>query len=335
MIRTKKSKAVDLILCSDFHLREDVPVCYVGDFWNDQWEAVDFVSNLQKKYDCPVFHAGDLFDHWKPSPHLLSTTIHHIPNKFFTVYGQHDLPQHNLNLSFKCGTHCLLEANKIRLFSVGHFGDVPNDIDSWAIDKRDGEYDEYGYIDGEGSYMNPMEAALQNPAEDIIEILVWHKFNYQGKLPWPGCTSPTANKLLKDYPQYDLIVTGDNHKSFVETYEGRLLVNPGSLMRQDADQIDFHPCVYLYHAEDNTVTKVELPFKEGVISREHIEKVNQKNERLEAYINRLDLEFGIGKVAGSEGGYSFDEELEIFQQKNKVEKSVMEIIYKSIELKLK
>jgi predicted phosphodiesterase len=303
MIRTKKSKAVDLILCSDFHLREDVPICYVGDFWNDQWEAVDFVSELQKKYECEIYHAGDLFDHWKPSPYLLTEAIQHIPNDFWTVYGQHDLPQHNLDLAYKSGLYNLGIGGNIRIFDNYHWNQLPEENNF------------------EGSTM-------------FKKICVWHKFNYQGKLPWPGCTSPTANKLLKDYP-YDLIVTGDNHKSFVETYEGRLLVNPGSLMRQDADQIDFHPCVYLYHAEDNTVTKVELPFKEGVISREHIEKVNQKNERLEAYINRLDLEFGIGKVAGSEGGYSFDEELEIFQQKNKVEKSVMEIIYKSIELKLK
>jgi len=303
MIRTKKSKHVDLILTSDWHLREDVPICYVGDFWNDQWEAVDFVSSLQIMYDCPIIHAGDLFDHWKPSPFLLTKASGNLSENFYTIYGQHDLPQHNLDLAYKCGLYNLNINNQLTIldwyseYTGIHWGQSPQPIDSDFSDHK---------------------------------ILVWHKFNYQGKLPWPGCTSPTANKLLKDYP-YDLIVTGDNHKSFVESYQGRLLVNPGSLMRQDADQIDFHPCVYLYHAEDNTVTKVELPFKEGVISREHIEKANQKNERLEAYINRLNLEFGMGKVAGSAGGYSFDEELEIFQQINKIEKSVMEIIYKSIE----
>ena len=296
MIRTKKSKTVDLIITSDWHLREDTPVCYIGDFWNDQWEAVDFISELQKKYECPVIHAGDLFDHWKPSPFLLSKTIEHLPIRFYTVYGQHDLPQHNLELRTKSGIYTLEKAD---ILSTEPPINSTLDFCSWNTSPH--QVEPYG-------------------------ILIWHKFNYQGKLPWPGCTSPTANKLLKDYP-YDLIVTGDNHKSFVETYQGRLLVNPGSLMRQDADQIDFHPCVYLYHAEDNTVTKVELPFKEGVISRDHIEKVNQKNERLEAYISKLNDDWN--------STLSFDENLEIFQQKNKVEKSVMEIIYKSIELKLK
>ena len=109
-----KVKPPSTILASDFHLREDHPVCRTDDFWQAQWKKVDFVSELQEKYDCPVLHAGDLFDFWKPSPYLLTETIKHLPNKFFTVYGQHDLPQHNLKLAYKCGINTLAEAGKLK-----------------------------------------------------------------------------------------------------------------------------------------------------------------------------------------------------------------------------
>ncbi|KKL99820.1 hypothetical protein LCGC14_1810530, partial [marine sediment metagenome] len=84
----------DLILTSDWHLREDTPICRTDDFWSAQWNKVDQVMALQSKYDCPILHAGDLFHHWKPSPYLLSETIDHLQgSRFYTVYGQHDLPQ--------------------------------------------------------------------------------------------------------------------------------------------------------------------------------------------------------------------------------------------------
>jgi len=83
------------------HLREDTPTCFIGDFQKEQWTAMDFISDLQEKYDCAVIHAGDLFHHWKPSPWLLSMAIQHLPKVFYTIYGQHDLPQHNTELMSK------------------------------------------------------------------------------------------------------------------------------------------------------------------------------------------------------------------------------------------
>jgi N-acetylmuramoyl-L-alanine amidase len=44
-------------------------------------------KKLQEKHQCPVFHAGDLFDYWKPSPWLISKAIEHLPDKFYTIYN--------------------------------------------------------------------------------------------------------------------------------------------------------------------------------------------------------------------------------------------------------
>jgi DNA repair exonuclease SbcCD nuclease subunit len=296
MERTKKLKEPDLILTGDWHLREDTPVCRTEiEFQKDQWGSVDFVSELQKKYNCPVIHSGDLYNNWKPSPWLLSMSMKHIPNNFWTIYGNHDLPQHNLELADKCGINVLKEAGKLKVLEGTHWGKFPT----------------------EASYHLGVKS-LNNE----INILVWHVMSYQGKLPWPGCSDPLSAGLIRKH-KYDLILLGHNHKPFVEEYNGRLLVNPGSLTRQNADQANYKPCVWLWYAETNTVVPVYLPIENDVVSRDHIEIQEQRENRIDAFISRLNTDW--------EASLSFEENLEIFEKENQVRKSVMDIIYKSLE----
>ena len=294
MIRTVKTKQVDAIITSDWHLREDRPICRTDDFVTEQWKCVDFISDLQKEHHCPALHAGDLFHHWKPSPALLSETMIHLPKNFRTVYGNHDVPQHNLELADKCGVYTLGTAGFLKVIEDGHWNTIPE------------------------------KPALTIGLDFKRTALVWHIFTYEGKEPWPGCEAPKGNKLLKKYPDYDLIVTGDNHIPFTAEYEGRLLVNPGALTRQTAAQIDFEPRVYLWHAEDNTVTPVYLPIAEGVISRSHIEQTEKRNDRIDAFISTLKDNYKVGM--------SFEDNLKAFEKKNNIKDEIMEIVYKSIDV---
>ena len=66
---------VDLILTSDWHLRESTPECRTDDFWEAQWKKIDFIKELSEKHGAFVFVAGDIFHHWKPSPNLIRKTI--------------------------------------------------------------------------------------------------------------------------------------------------------------------------------------------------------------------------------------------------------------------
>lgn len=278
-------KKVTAILTSDWHLREDTPVCRTDDFWEAQWKKVDFVSKLQKKYGCRVFHAGDLFHHWKPSPYLLSKTIEHLPNDFWTVYGNHDLPQHSIELKEKCGVYTLWQARSLKILQQGHWDDLPDADLDYTIQGK--------------------------------QVYVWHKFVYVGKEPFPGAKGK-ARTIMEKYKQFDLIVTGDNHQSFVYPLDGRLLVNPGSLMRQEAGQIDFKPSVYLWFAEDNSVERVYLPIDENVVSREHIVKVEERDERMDAFISKLNDDI--------KTTLSFEENIKRFMAKNRMRKPVKDII---------
>jgi len=294
MKRTKYNKKPDAIFTSDFHLREDTPTCFTGDFQAEQWGAVQTIFDLQTKYDCPVIHAGDLFHHWKPSPWLLSMAIQYLPKQFYTIYGQHDLPQHNLDLVDKCGIYTLYKASRLQILPWCHYGQDP------SICKN---------------YKGSMD--IGDPS-----VLVWHHLTYLSK-PFPGAEGGMAAGILRKYPQFDLIVTGDNHQSFTVEYKGRRLVNPGNITRQTADQVDFKPRVALWYADTNTIEWVNLPIQEGVITREHIAVKEERNARIDAFISRLDGEY--------KTGVSFEENLEGFFRVNRIRESVKQVIYKSME----
>ncbi|MFP4424783.1 MAG: metallophosphoesterase family protein [Candidatus Woesearchaeota archaeon] len=305
MKRTKHKNKPSAIITADWHLRESIPVCRTDDFWAAQHDKVVWISELQKELGCPIIHAGDLFDHWKASPILLSLFLANFPldtshdyepqTSFWSIYGNHDLPMHSLDLRGKSGLYTLETAGAVQILNGYHWQQTPTDHFSITLGK---------------------------PGR---RVLVWHVMTYQGKEPWPGCTDTPAKELLKQYPDADLIVTGHNHKSFVEEYEGRLLVNPGSITRQTADQVDHEPCIYLWYAESNTVEKKIIPHQKGVISREHIERKQEKEARYEAFIQRLKQE--------GDPELSFRKNLEKFFQQNKVVKSVRNLIYEKLEVK--
>lgn len=292
MQRTKLNKC-DAILTGDWHLREDTPVCRTDDFQVAQWKKVKLIAELQQKYNCPVIHSGDLFHHWKPSPWLLTKTMEYLPQQFHTIYGNHDLPQHNIELENKTGIFALQTAGRLTVLGGVHWGEDPGLSNFPSI-----------HINGR-------------------EVLVYHVMTYQGKKPWPGCTDPMGATLLRKYPEYDLILTGHNHKPFVETHQDRLLVNPGSIMRQFSDQVDHRPRVYLYNAKSNTAEPYYLPITEGVVTREHIQTEEQRNNRIEAFITRLNNDW--------ESSLSYEANLENFFSANQIRQSVKDIIYKTMQ----
>ena len=286
---------VDLILTADWHLREDTPSCRTDDFWKAQWDKVDQIIKLQRQYECPILHAGDLFHHWKPSPFLISTSIDHLPGeyKFYTVAGQHDLPQHNLELIYKSGLWALYTAGALDWFDEGgNFGEGVGGIFKGHFDRKVG---------------------------------VWHHFVWNGKdWPWPECNEITARQALKENPEFDLIVTGDYHRPFTYEYKGRILVNCGCLTRQSADYDNHQPRVWLWNAERNGVHPHYLKIRENVISRDHIQKREDRDKRMDAFIERLSEDWEVS--------ISFEENLKRFISSNLLRKQVVDLVYKAIEL---
>lgn len=293
------------ILCGDTHLREDTPICRIDDFFAAQTRKLNWLQEIRKEYGCPVLNSGDLFHHWKPSPFLLQYALRNLPDNMIVIPGNHDLPAHSLESYNKCGLGVLEEAGKVDVLTA------PTLDKTMSIGLHPFPW---------GTSPEPMNTLRKGTVPHVAMI---HIFTYVGRSPWPGCTAPGANTLLNKMAGYDLVLSGDNHKPFVIEDKGRLLVNPGSMMRTTSDQAEHKPRVYLWYAEDNSVEPLYFPIEEGVVTRGHIEAVENRDERMEAFIERLDGEFEIG--------LGFENNLSKFFASNRVRSGVQKAVWSAVK----
>jgi len=85
----------------------------------------------------------------------------------------------------------------------------------------------------------------------------------------------------------------------------------------------YKPRCYLYNFDDNEVEPVYFPIEEEVFDDRHIVEPKEKEERLSAFIEKLNMEWDLR--------LSFRANLETFFKKNKVNKKVEELIWQSLE----
>ncbi len=323
-MKRKNKKSPDAILTSDWHIRGDSPICRTDDYITAQAKKIEFILDLGNQYSCPILIAGDVGHRPIWGDKLLNSILillkHHLEHgdsecitEIIAVAGQHDLINHKLDKIEEGGIGVLSK-------SLKNFNIMSGDFYCLGTNRL---------------YPAPYSIAVYIPADikskslrkfqNSKTIILAHQMvikTQKDKL-WPEQQAHSGKWFLKKYPCYDLIISGDNHQSFVVEYEGRLLVNPGSMMRMTANQIDHKPSVYLWYAESNTVERVYLPIEKGVISREHIEESQQRDMRIESFVNRLkDVE---------ELGLSYEKNMEEFLFKNQVKKRIREKIWESME----
>lgn len=297
-LRKKSFKYVDAVLCSDLHIRADVPECRTDDFLQAQEKKLKFIFDLCREYDCPLYIGGDI-GHRSQWPNWLLEKFISIASgiQVYACLGQHDLPSHSTDLISKSAVGVLSAAGII---------DISEDYCEIRIFH-------YGQkIKNSGPHAFPY-------------IALSHQLIIQDKEDWPGQEAVKGISLLKKHPVYKLILTGDNHKPFVIRYDGRLLVNPGSMMRTTADQIDHKPRVYLWNQEQNDVIPIYLPIEEDVIDRSHIDIKKHNDDiakRIEAFIEKM--------KSNDDFDISFEDNLKVFFRKNRVRKAVKEKIEEMI-----
>ena len=305
MKRIKVNNA-DAILTADWHIRADTPVCRTDDYFAAMEEKVDFIFDLSVEHNCPIMIAGDLGNEPEWPNELLYWFIERL-NRYerpdiIIVPGQHDLPEHRIDFWTKAGVGVLGSAKRIDMLLCGSY----TFYGIWTIDAF--------------PYGHGMCHINKSPIGRSF-IAIAHQMVIDEPL-WPGQKATKGHQLLEKFPEYDLILTGDNHNTFVAEHEGRLLVNPGSMMRNAADQAEHKPRVYLWCAKTNTVEPVYLPIEKGVITRAHIEAVKEKKVRREAFFTRVreDVEIGL----------SFESNIEERLKQQSVQKRVKEKVWEAI-----
>lgn len=312
-------RKADAILAADIHLTDRVPVCRrPEEFHAAMWRKLDFIRELQSSHgEIPVLVAGDVCDRWSLPPWVLREAILRIQN-WVAIPGQHDLPQHRLEGYDKSALAVLEAAGSVR--TIGPHFDLLTEGKDIAVT---------GF---------PWGAEIGGITPSLsTNVALVHHLVYAEKPPFPGAevTGSTAKALLKKMSGFDLVVTGDNHGTVMDyetTLTGepedhevpiRLLVNPGSMMRTSAKQVDHEPSVFLWYAETNTVGRVVLPHSKDAVRTEHLVQEQEKNDRLGAFVARC--------VRDEEVGLSFEDNLRRFLAANPVRPPVEELIWKYTE----
>jgi hypothetical protein len=121
-------------------------------------------------------------------------------------------------------------------------------------------------------------------------ILLIHKMFVLDKL-WEGQEDFIRTLIFLKRTKWDLIVSGDNHQHFMSFATGdRFHVNCGSLMRQNIDQKNHKPVVYIYDTVERTVKKYDIPIDpiEEVMDLEKAQEEKQERLELQAFVESIE-----------------------------------------------
>ena len=312
------------IITSDIEIRNKIPICRTDeDYLETMWGKIEWLKDLQEKYDCPIFDGGDLFDKdlkVKPNHLLLGRAIASLPTQFYTVPGNHDLPGKSLANYENSAMAVLERAGIVNTKTRSIPGDSPNKYKKFNKPRIVIHRFPWGVP------LKRIDLIMNNDWEGEREyhVVLIHAMVYNGNPPFPGCKGYEAGEVLNIFDNMDLIVCGDNHKTFTRSKGNTILVNPGSLMRNDADQIDHKPCVFIWYPYGDfpRVRQVFVHIKKGVVSRVHIEEKQGIENRLSAFVEKL----GTQEL----DGVDFEKNLEKSLTKD-IHPSIIEKVWKYFE----
>lgn len=134
--------------------------------------------------------------------------------------------------------------------------------------------------------------------EDDTEILITHAtITEKPNSIIEGSVS--AKEFMKEH-DHQLVISGDYHVPHVCEYKGRLLINPGSLMRQNIDQINQRPRIYLVDTDTLEYEVIYVPVVGGneIFDLDYVKKV--KNRAAQAEVMREAIEKCVNEMSKSD-----------------------------------
>jgi len=286
------------IIVSDLHIRDKIPEYRTESFINDMFDKVKQIKELEEEEQCRVLCAGDVFDRWKTSTELISRLIDVFPYYFYSIYGQHDLPNHNKELLHKSAFGFMMK--------LGYISN-PEKIKNVSIKTF------------------PYGEELPKRYDGKEQIIIAHILTWKDKEPFPDAKGNNAQMMFKRFPKAELIVTGDNHQQFVVTNEkGQVLINPGSMLRTSKSQIDFKPAMFIYDFDSKEVEIVPFELNKNAFREEAIETKELKEVELMNFVENIDnpdLELEL----------NFESNLKQFMYANNIKDKVKSKVYELLE----
>ncbi|MFH1505666.1 MAG: metallophosphoesterase [archaeon] len=285
------------LIVGDWHITFKIPDNRTDNYPAAQKHKMDFTFDLaQEKKVEAILQPGDLFDHYHMPDIVKREWILYFREKginILTIPGQHDMRYHSSNID-NTPMGVLDASEAVRILS----GPFP-----YVFMGKDFHVHVYG-----AGWNAEIPEIVDKSA---INILIIHKLIVQEKI-WEGQRDPVKSKSFLFQNKFDLIVSGDNHQSFLETRQDRYLINCGSLMRNRIDQTTHKPCVYVYDTDTRKIEKHMVPIEPfaKVLNVAVATKEKEDNVKLEAFVKGLSKEESIE-------GLDFTKNTEVYVIENK------------------
>jgi DNA repair exonuclease SbcCD nuclease subunit len=296
-------KIMKLLITGDWHYTDKQVKNRLDNYSDTLNNKIRYILNAAAEKNLPILQPGDMTDtallSYSAFSALLSLLKKTLPEiyYYYTVRGQHDLLYRNA-------------------------GNTPLDALVHAAPNL--------HIVKEPIHISP-DVCLYGTSfeEDMPEIQDHKKFNIllihrliinQYKEEWEK-SHPLSSTLLNS-TDFDLIVSGDNHQGFIYSTKNkqRFLINCGSLMRSNIDQIFHKPFFCIFDTDKRTYEQHFIPIInwEEVFDPETKVKEDQKNEMLVSLVANLSQH--------KKFGLSFTDNLISFMEENKIEPSVRDMV---------
>ena len=285
-----------LAILGDLHIRSSNPENRIDNYKESLFAKLKYV--FDHTVGIPILQPGDFFDSPLQSNAILAECIELFQDKDMSViWGQHDLKFRNK------GNTAL---------DVLIAGEI---VDSRSLEALS----ETVFL-----YSCSYNETIPEITTEGFNILMIHKMIVEEKL-WEGQVEyEWANTILRR-TKFNLIASGDNHKSFFVESKGRHLINCGSLMRSGKDQINHEPCYVIYDTDKRKYEIFKIPVKpaEEVFDMQKIEIEKERDDKLTAFVD--------GLIEGEELGLNFQDNLYSVLNENKVSKEVTDIINEAMK----
>jgi len=308
------------ILLSDLHLTCNTPIARLDNIEETWKRKLKFILDYAKLNEMKILVAGDFFDRprdWRIVTEFLKLMEDYEGVTISSVFGQHDMYLYSKDrYSTSLGV----------LIKTGMISEL--DITPWCFPiYRNNYLKDFIHINEEtiGIYGASWGQEIPDPNRNI-NILVIHK-NISDAPLFPGHEYTGAELFLKSHPEYHVIICGDIHKRFFFQKNGRIIVNPGPLLRMEATDYNmtYDPAFPVLDIDTQSVEWVTIPHEpaEKVLSRKHIENKKETESMLDEFIKNVSVDHKIT--------FSFKENLQEYLTNNNIPQDVKNIISKIME----
>jgi DNA repair exonuclease SbcCD nuclease subunit len=210
----------------DLHLTNRSPERRLDDYYTTLLRKLNEALSIFENEGCDyAIQVGDFFDSPTVANRVKSDVIKlllgHLP--ILSIYGQHDITGHSAST--------FLNSPLAVIHSAGVVQVLHGDSTSQCI----------GNIDGRSVVVHgvPFGQNVPVPDSDDFNVLVVHDMIGDRPL-YPGQPLASPKCFLRAHSDFNVILCGDYHYSFEQTYDSRLILNPGAIPRKNLTDVKWN-----------------------------------------------------------------------------------------------